>query len=63
MIIYIVAFSVFVLFMLILLTAACIPKYRKMAKSKIKDIKDETLYNNATKSLNVSWIKTTITGG
>lgn len=63
MIVYIFAFTMFSIFLSVLLMLTCIPKFRDLAKDKINDLKKQMMWNNAIKSLNVSWLKTSITGG
>ena len=63
MIVYIFIFTVFSIILLVLLMLTFIPKFRDMAKDKIKNLKRRFMWNDAIKSLNVSWIKTSITGG
>ena len=63
MIVYLTALAVGAIFLIILCIAMLVPKYKKMAKKECKELKDQFMFNGTIKSLNVSWLKTSITGG
>lgn len=63
MVVYIFALVMFSIFLVVLLMLSCVPQFRAAASEKMAEIKKQVMWNNAIKSLNVSWLKTSITGG